>query len=234
MTLDEFLGPFDTGFRVPDDSTFVFDYDTLPDPPAALTTGSLVIRKAVHDYGNAARVDGLWFYGVERTYRLLGLLALATLFSTDRTNVTLKLTHAETDISALVVDAERPDKDGLEMGLNMIPHAFEYWPGSVEKHPWLHGNPSPWELPLFALTAKDRALVTVEDWTGRDIVEGFGTATATARLAQLLLDIGRPDCPVKEIELEGELGFRGVAPGSAELRLWLPGSFGWMPEYSLD
>jgi hypothetical protein len=50
----------------------------------------------------------------------------------------------------------------------------------------------------------------------------------------LLLDISRPDCPVKEVELEGELGFRGVAPGSAEVRLWLPGSFGWMPEYELD
>lgn len=233
VTLEDFLGPFDAGFDAPDDSRFLFDYDTLPDPPETLTTGALVVRKAVHDY-YSTRADDLWFYGTQRTYRLLGLLALATLFSKSGTKVTVRLKHAETNISALIVDVDRPGKGNLDIGLNMVPYAFEYWPSRLEKHPWLHGNLSPWELPLFALTSADGFPTTAEEWETRDVVEGFGTTEATARLAQLLLDVSRPDCPVNEVQLEGELGFRGVAPGSAEVRLWLPGSFGWMPEYKLD
>lgn len=232
-TLENFLAEFETGFDVKDDSSFVFDYDTLPDPPDALTTDALVIPKAPHIYDNIARVDELWFHGTQRTYRLLGLLALANLFSRGARKVVLSLMHPKTDISKLVIEAPRPNKDSLRAGLNMVPHAFDYWPDTVEKHPWLHDNIPPWELPLFALTATGNPLITVTDWEARDVVEGFGSPDATARLAQLLLDVSRPECPVKEIQLEGELGFRGVAPGSAEVRLWLPGSCGWMPEYGL-
>ena len=233
-TLENFLADFATSFDVKEDSSFVFDYDTLPDPPEALTTDALVIRKAVKIYDDIARVVDLWFHGTQQTYRLLGLLALATLFSKGNTKVALTLTHAETDISTLIVDAARPVKGGLDMGLSMIPYAFEYWPDSIEKHPWLHDDISPWELPRFALTAIDNPLMTVGDWESRNVVEGFGLPEGTTHLAQLLLDLSRPECPVKEIQLEGELGFRGVAPGSAEVRLWLPGSDGWNPEYKLD
>jgi hypothetical protein len=47
------------------------------------------------------------------------------------------------------------------------------------------------------------------------------------RLAELLLDAGRPDNRVEEYELEGEGGFRGVGLHSAEAYLSLPGSGGW-------
>ena len=76
--------------------------------------------------------------------------------------------------------------------------------------------------------------MTDEDWDARDTVVGFGSAEGTAQLAALLLDIGNPRCVPDEFQLEGESGFRGVAPLSAEVSLWLPGSVGWMDDYGLE
>jgi hypothetical protein len=44
---------------------------------------------------------------------------------------------------------------------------------------------------------------------------------------------GDPARAQDEYRLEGEAGFRGVAPLSAELSVWLPGSLGWEPSYGL-
>jgi hypothetical protein len=54
-----------------------------------------------------------------------------------------------------------------------------------------------------------------------------------ARFGQFLLDIGNPAHPGDEYNLEGEAGSRGVAPLSAELTVWLPGSLGWQPGHGL-
>jgi hypothetical protein len=65
-------------------------------------------------------------------------------------------------------------------------------------------------------------------------VVGFGSQQGIARFGQLLLDIGDPGSR-DEYDLECEVGgFRGVASGSAELKICLPGSFGWEPSYGLD
>ena len=47
------------------------------------------------------------------------------------------------------------------------------------------------------------------------------------RLAKLFLDISNPNLKRVEFELEGDAGFKGVAPGSAEIRFNLPGSIDW-------
>lgn len=121
-TLENFLAEFEAGFDVKDDGGFMFDYGTLPDPPDKLKTDALVICKAVRLHNNIARIDGLWFYGTQRTYRLLGLLILATLFSRSRTKTVLSLTHPKTTIRELIVEAPRPDKNRLgSAGLNMVP-----------------------------------------------------------------------------------------------------------------
>lgn len=234
LTLEDFLGPFGVNCDLPKDSELIFDYQTLPDPPQMLTSDSLVITKAKHQYGAYARVDELHFHATQRVYRQLGLLALATLFSEGCSRVALNLTHPKSAISQLAIDAMRPDKAKLETGFSMIPYAYSYSPDTVEKYHWLNDGLSPRELPFFGLTSADGFHTTDEEWDARDVVEGFGRPEAAARLAQLLLDLSRPDCPIKEVQLEGELGFRGVAPGSAEVRLWLPGSVGWFTEFALE
>ena len=56
---------------------------------------------------------------------------------------------------------------------------------------------------------------------------GFGSDEKNVRVAELLLNISRLDNTTDEYELESEMGFRGVGFGSAEVRLWLPGSVAW-------
>lgn len=46
-------------------------------------------------------------------------------------------------------------------------------------------------------------------------------------LAEFLLNISAKEAMGVEYSLECEMGVRGVAPGSMELRLFLPGAFGW-------
>ena len=62
------------------------------------------------------------------------------------------------------------------------------------------------------------------------MIVGFGSLQATVELAALLLDLSRPDPGTDEVDLEGEAGFGGVAPASAELKLILPASFAWSAE----
>jgi hypothetical protein len=70
-------------------------------------------------------------------------------------------------------------------------------------------------------------IATHEHLQSRDVAEGFGHFEAACRFAELLLNAGLPHSETDEIALEGERGFRGVAPGSAEIRIWLPGSIGY-------
>ena len=48
-----------------------------------------------------------------------------------------------------------------------------------------------------------------------------------ATLVGALLDIARPEAEGNEYEFEGPRAFGGVAAGSAELKVWFPGSIGW-------
>ena len=67
----------------------------------------------------------------------------------------------------------------------------------------------------------------MQDWGGRDTVFVESSSEGTVRLAELLLNAGCSWNRVREFELEGDAGFRGVAPLSAELRIALPGSLLW-------
>ena len=80
------------------------------------------------------------------------------------------------------------------------------------------------------LTYLDRSVITEDEWAKRDTVKGFGSDRGSVLFAELLLNASRPRNPLDEYALEGELGFRGVGPGSSEVHLWLPGSPAWRDE----
>jgi hypothetical protein len=82
-------------------------------------------------------------------------------------------------------------------------------------------------LPLLALSNEAECMVSDDEWRQRDTVFIESTTAGTVRLAELLLNASCPWNKVREYELEGDAGFRGVAPMSAELRLLLPGSDHW-------
>ena len=83
------------------------------------------------------------------------------------------------------------------------------------------------DLPVFALSNAEESIGTnEEDWANRDTI-WMAPSGGTFRFAELLLNAGCSWNPVREYSLEGDAGYRGVGPMSAELTILLPGSHGW-------
>lgn len=193
--------------------------------PTELQTPRLVVERSSHHYDGLVRRDRLVFYATKEVYRHLGLLVAAVLFSPDPDSVILHLSHPSSQIRHLVIRRVCPDKNSP--GYHAVPQVLNYYPNHVVRHPWAHGSVSPKYLPGFFLTNLQECVVSDADWLARDVVVGFGLDEGMARLSELFLDLGQTGSDVNEVDLEGEEGFRGVAPLSCEATFLLPGAFGW-------
>jgi hypothetical protein len=218
----------------PDSRPFRFDASSAPSLPSSATTGRIVIIRGLHSYGGYWRADRLGLYATRPTLRALGVIVLASLFARPDSAADITLSHPASDIRTLRIRTPPARPDPLQ-GLALAPLWYDYWPEQPGRHPWGGGEPvDPTDLPALYLTNDDELAATDEQWLARDTVVGFGTPQGTARFGQFLIDIGSPVTERDEYDLEGEAGFRGVAPLSAELKVSLPGSFGWEPRYNLD
>ncbi|HEX6684015.1 MAG TPA: hypothetical protein VF062_14520 [Candidatus Limnocylindrales bacterium] len=197
-----------------DGDAFRFDTSSAPVLPPAATSDRVVITRSHHTYNGCWRADSLHLYATKQTLRALGVLALASLFG--RTTV-LALTHPASHIRTLRINTPPG------------PAWYDYRPRRRMKYPLAGDEVDPHDLPAVHLTAQPSPFTDAE-WAARDTIVGFGTAQGVARFGQLLLDAGHPDGELDEYHLEGEAGNRGVAPLSAELNLWLPGSIAWEPD----
>jgi hypothetical protein len=216
--------------RVPDGppgyGEFVFHQQILPVPPVSLTSDRIVIRKGVHYYNSCYRADGLETFLSAQTSRELGLFLLACGFHGPGETTTLTLSHPESDIRRIVVTADEVTLADLPTGLSMKPFALQYFVAETEEHPWLHDCCSH-DLPRFALSNAHNSIATDEQWRARDTIWIEGFSRGEFRFAELLLNAGCSWNTVREYSLEGDAGYRGVAPMSAELRIFLPGSHAW-------
>jgi hypothetical protein len=228
--LNRIFGDF--AARVPDGPPgypdFVFHAGVLPVPPTALFTDRIVIRKAKKEYNSWHRADALWMYLNPRKCRELGVFLLACAFHGPAETTTLTISHADSAIRRIVIPAGRLTLADLPVGLSIVPFALRYFPAETETHPWMH-DCCTHSLPLLALSnANDCVGPTDEEWRGRDTIWIWAANEGTIRLAELLLNAGCSWNPVRDYALEGDAGYRGVAPMSAELRIFLPGSDGWI------
>ncbi len=215
----------------PETDAFRFDASSAPRLPLSATTGTIVVVRSHHDYDGCWRADALRLHATRQTLRALGVIVLASLFAGPDDTTDITLTHSASDIRTLRLRS--PNAQGV--ALSLTTRSYDYWPQSPRRFPWNDGPADPYGLPALRLT-DDQEIggLTDAQWLARDTVVGFGTPPGVARLGQLLLDAGNPDTDEDEFHLEGEPGERGVAPLSAELSIWLPGSFGWNPGHSLD
>ncbi|MGA8117362.1 MAG: hypothetical protein WCA46_27315 [Actinocatenispora sp.] len=215
----------------PDERPFRFDAASVPMLPPSASTGSIVITRGQHEYNSCWRADSLHLYATGTILRGLGVLVLASLFAEPDSGTDLALTHPASTIRTLRIRA--PRQRGWPLAL--APLSYTYSCQQPGRHPWYGDGVDPRDLPAVYLTDhRELGGVTDAEWQARDTVVGFGTQHGVGRFGQFLLDIGAPDATGDEYHLEGEAGYRGVAPMSAELNVWLPGSFGWWPEYGLD
>lgn len=227
VDLVEFFREVARGLPSSVDDEHIFTTSNLPEPPPVLQTDALVLLRGWHAYDAAWRIDSPRMFASRHCAASLGLLTIAMLLHR-RPRVDLRLSHAASDLRLVRID--EPAQGGP--GLRMHPSAFHYWPTQPHKHPWLHELPSdPWDLPTFTITNETGGAATEEEFAGRDVLEGFGTAAGCARFAALLLDVSRPTNKRHEFDLECEGGFRGVSPLSAELSILLPGFECWPPEF---
>ncbi|MGH2514538.1 MAG: hypothetical protein ACRDHP_02685 [Ktedonobacterales bacterium] len=203
--------------------------DVLPAVPSQLQTDRLYILKGVHEYNECFRADVVTFFAKKDLYRQLALLILAVLFASEPTEVTLRLTHAATEIQRLIIAYDGQDPNRLGYGYHTRPHIFLYHPSETRKSPWFDLQLAPADLPYFYLVASRYYGDADENWRRRDTIRGFGTDQGFARLAELFLNASRPESALTEYELEGDAGYRGVGPMSAEARFILPGSVFWDP-----
>lgn len=208
------------------DDDFLFHAGRLPPPPPELTTSEVLGLSGQHEYGSF-RVDRVDCMATRSAFRSLGICVLAAVFNADRANVRIHLRQARSAIKTIVIESPTTSMDDPSLGYNRRPHYLFYAPKTAERHPWPEAATRPYDLPVVRLTNESELLASTDDWDSRDVICGFGPDTGAALLAELLLNLGGPNQEEKEIALESESGFRGVGPGSAELRLFLPGSFGW-------
>lgn len=230
--LSELIGPHlqQLPTAVDGNHEFEFTAESVPDLPDVLRCDGIVITREYTTVNGCWRADNLQVQASRSTMRALGLLAMSALFLPEGRSVEVSLSHPASEIKLLRVGAP-----WVESHFVTRPVSYTYFPAVPQRHPWYRENPEPGDLPAFLLTDREElGGVTDADWEARDPVVGFGTARGMVRLAALLLDIGNPNCVPDEFQLEGEWGFRGVAPLSADVSFWLPGSLGWMDEYGLD
>lgn len=207
-----------------------FAASVLPRSAERIVTDKLICEKGRHQYGSSSRVDMVHMYADPATFRLIGLWILSMLFHELPVRSTLALTHERCDIKNLACDFKHNGTfwgQGV-FGYSSIPSRFFYHRTELRRHPWTGKTPDVWDLPNLLLTNRDDMVITDEEFEKRDTIVGFGNDFGAVHFAALLLDIGAPENARTEIDLEGELGFRGVAPGSVEVQLTTPGAERWV------
>ena len=220
----------DTARKVPDgppgEHDYVFRRETLPTLPPIVETTRLVVQKTHHDYNCWHRADRLIMYLDKDLARQLGIFLLACAFHRP-SRATIVLRHPSSDVREIVYRSEPLDAAEPPVGLSVLPFAFRYFPSATRKHPWLNESQVT-DLPLLALSTQDELAHSDAEWRTRNTLFLESSLLGTVRLGELLLNAGCSWNQVSEYELEGDAGFRGVAPMSAELLIVMPGSTAWI------
>jgi hypothetical protein len=208
-----------------DVDTVTLSRSNVPMMPRDLEANGLIVRRGHHDY-DTWRVDSLQWSAEKDTYASLGLAILSVMLH-ERPECRVLLTHPRSEIKTLVVRSDHALVHDQRTGVLLTPKEYRYEMFEVARHPWIEDGVPPEDLPWFKLTNSDDMIVTEEQRSARDVIHGFGSLVGSSRFAHLLLDVGQRGSRTVEVALEGEAGFRGVAPASCEVRLWLPGGDYW-------
>ena len=227
--LTDFISEYAKTIPSSENEYFMFSSDTIPLSPIRLSTDRIIVKKSYHAYQSYinSKVDFLSFQAHKEIYKYLALLILSKMFHENPLEIQIILTHNASMIKKIILDYEYPTDKNISIGYYARPYKFKYYPQNIlKKHPFVdYLNNS--DLPLFNLTNEQNCIAADEDWNNRDTVRCAGLDVGNILFAELLLNLSRPNEKLNEIILEGELGYRSVGAGSAEVSLYLPESLGW-------
>ena len=216
----------------PDDAkapTVVFAEDTLPAPPASLLGTGIRAEFLRTGYHGHAPVEGVHLHADKSSLRALALLTLAVVFRSDTERVRIDLSFSDSPkaLKYLLLEFPSPTRLRPQYGaFHQVPEYFCYAPRpGNERHPLANRFQDRRDLPHIHVTNLDQMHVRDDE---QNTIVGFGTALGAVRIAEALLNATHQSTTRDEFDFEQEIGgFESVAPGSAELKIWLPGSFGW-------
>lgn len=212
------------------ESPVVLRRGNVPRAPRELCTTELMAVAGTHHY-ESLTIDAIHFSGTKRAYRALALLCFSVLLHEEPTTACLNLLPPKSDARRLLITNEliylNPEFASGERALIRHPQSFSYFPSEAYRHPFAIPNDQP-KLPQIRVTDEALKAQVYSPTKKRDTLVGFGNDVATAAMGELLLNFSQPGNAEDQIDLECFAGFMGVAPGSAEITLWLPGAIGYL------
>jgi hypothetical protein len=184
------------------------------------SSDKIIIIPGIHWY-DVNRIDQFTVYSNYENYRLLGLLILAVIFNDKQKEFKISLSNSKSQIREIRI---RNEVKNLDIdGLHIKPHLFNYYPQKIKRHPFLNlSDVSRYDFPYIELNNKEENIINEDDLKNRDVLIIKGNYLGNARLAELLINFSYENQEIEEVNLENDLGFGGVAPGSAELSLYSP------------
>jgi hypothetical protein len=166
---------------------FVLDETVIPVAPAELSSENFLVRKSLLQRLPGCRGDHVDIVAPRSTFRQLGLLALAVLFHERCDRSTIHFTNPESRIKHMVLEYKHWQKTQVG-GFKVRPWVLGYVPDDAE--PLYSTDLAGFGAPLLRLTNLSDNQKDEHDWQTRDTLWGLGGTSATADIAEYLLNAG--------------------------------------------
>ena len=202
-------------------------------PPSELSTNALWFRLAGWHTYNSFPVASIDLCITKPGCRLLASLILAVVFHSEPETVELHLRHHSARVDLLRV---RHEQQSWTADYKTTPESFSYWPGENARRPWTGAGhradyvASRTHLPMIEITTRDELGPMGKGHPRRLRDRGrIWPRSFSREYGRNSLDASLEDNEQVEFDLEGEVGgYPGVAVGSAEMQIWLPGGLGYI------
>jgi len=196
------------------DEPYLLDETTIPAAPAELASDRFIVYKALYQRLPGCRGDKLDIVAPRSTFRHLGLLALAVLFHEECNRAVINATNPMSRVKQVVVEHKHWQKAQVG-GFRMRPWVLGYVADDAELS--YSTDLTGFSAPLLRLTNLADHQADEPDWQARDTLWGFGGTSATAELAQYLLNVGRNSAKSGTYVIPANKDFF-----AAEVQLWVP------------
>lgn len=223
MDLTTYFAPLSARFPSSEDGQIEIGEEDLPAPCPDLESAGTWWEHFVHWF-NEAPIEAVHLHADRENARALGLLLLARLLRPTPERQLIRLTADPSRFAELVLVSPETRR-----GLDAPILSVTYEPDELKRFP-LSRVAYSFDWPAIVLTCDEAGRSEPEILLRRRRVEISGTERAYLDLARVFLDAGREGNEGNEFDLEVfDRGNGGVRVGSCALKVWLPGSIGYLP-----
>ena len=163
---------------------------------------NIVIKKLNRTYNSYGEIflDCLVIFVNRKNIRCLGLCILDAILH-NKKSISIELTNKYSDIKIIEIEIIHNNKK--HRGIYLEPKSFKYYASLIDSYDFKYNYQQNKENKIFtALCHKDKFITNYEQYKNRDIFKGFGTVEASAKLAELFLDMGLEENNISEFHFE--------------------------------